>query len=237
MATVLLVHGAWHGGWCWAPVTQLLRAAGHDVWTPTLTGVGERAHLADPSIDLDVHRADLLGVLEYEQLEDVTLVGHSYAGMLIEGVARSSQRVSSLLFVDAFMPDHGESAFDLLPEEIRERMQRKAHETGNGWRIPPSDLEGLGVEDPAALEWLTPRLVPQPLGTYNQPADLLRGEDRRLPTAFVLCTEWKCVFRPYAERARERGYPVAELATGHEAMATAPNELAGLIDRFVSEGS
>ena len=114
MATYLLVHGAWHGGWCWRRVTDILRAEGHTVFTPTLTGLGERAHLARPEIDLETHISDVLGVLDAEELDDVILCGHSYGGMVITGVAdRLPGRIKALVYLDAFVPEHGESVIDL----------------------------------------------------------------------------------------------------------------------------
>lgn len=234
MGTVLLVHGAWHGGWCWAPVARALRRSGHEVFAPTLTGIGERSHLADPSIDLDTHLADLLAVLEYEDLRDVTVVGHSYAGMFLERLATSTDRVGALLYLDAFLPRDGECALDLVPAEVRERMERTARTDGGGWGIPPSPLESLGLTEPTLVGWVQPRLVPQPIRTYQQPVALPDGL-HDLPMQFILCTDWKCVFRPYAERARQRGATVIELDTGHEAMVEAPDRVAELIDAFVCD--
>lgn len=116
MATFLICHGAWSAGWAWKKVRPLLRAAGHEVFTPTYTGLGERAHHASPAVDLEMHIADALAVIEFEALEDITLVGHSYGGMVATGVAdRAPERIRQLVYLDAFVPGHGQSLLDLLP--------------------------------------------------------------------------------------------------------------------------
>ena len=139
----VLVHGAWHGGWCWQRVTPLLRAAGHEVYAPTLTGLGERAHLADHKIDLVSHVADIAGLLEMEDLEQVVLVGHSYAGMVITGVAdRAAARLKRLVYVDAFLPAHGQCVLDFWPAEGRAGLERRCAATG---LVPPTPLPDYGV--------------------------------------------------------------------------------------------
>ena len=118
MANFVLVHGAWHGGWCWVRVARILRDAGHEVFTPTLTGLGERVHLASADISLDTHVADVLGVLESEELEDVVLCGHSYGGMVVTGVAaQAAKRIDTLVYLDAFVPEDGQSVFELMGPE------------------------------------------------------------------------------------------------------------------------
>jgi pimeloyl-ACP methyl ester carboxylesterase len=131
MATHVLVHGAWHGGWCWRKVTPLLRAAGHEVYTPTLTGLGERVHLGGPHIDLEMHIQDIVNVLEYGDLRDVILTGHSYGGMVITGVAeRAADRLSHLIYLDAFVPSNGESLLGYMPPERGATMTAVAKAEG-----------------------------------------------------------------------------------------------------------
>jgi pimeloyl-ACP methyl ester carboxylesterase len=143
-----------------------LRAAGHTVSTPTLTGLGERAHLLSPAVDLSVHIQDIVGVLETEDLHSVVLVGHSYGGMVITGVAdRASKRVSQLVYLDAFVPEHDQPALDLLTPERRAQFREQAQVEGDGWLIPPPPPELYGIVEPADLEWVRPRLGPQPLAT------------------------------------------------------------------------
>ena len=142
MSTFLVVHGAWTGGWSWKKMRPLMRARGHEVFTPTLTGVGDRAHLARPEIDLSVHVEDILGVLAIEDLRDVILVGHSYGGMVATGVAdRARDRVAHLIYLDAFVPKDGQSLSDLVPEAQRQRM-RDSVKAGDGWRVAPNPTSG-----------------------------------------------------------------------------------------------
>ena len=146
MATFVLVHGAWHGGWCWKKVTPLLRAAGHEVYTPTLTGLGERAHLLTREVDLDTHIRDIINVLEYEELRDVILVGHSYAGMVIAGVAdRVPARLAHLVYLDAFVPRDGQASLSLSPPELEAHLRAQALAEGDGWRVPAPPAAWYGV--------------------------------------------------------------------------------------------
>ena len=158
MSTFLLVHGAWHGGWCWKRVTPLLRAAGHEVFTPTLTGLGERKHLMSPDIGLDTHVQDVVGVLEYEDLRDVILVGHSYAGMVITGVAgRTPERIAHLVYLDAFVPEDGKSLMDYQPPEMAELFHEGTRTEGEGYKLPAViPPEVFGVTGEADLAWLRP---------------------------------------------------------------------------------
>jgi len=231
MAIYVLVHGAWHGGWCWKKVTPLLRAAGHEVLTPTLTGLGERAHLAGPDIDLSTHIQDVLNVLEYEELGDVVLVGHSYGGMVITGVAdRAAARLAHLVYLDAFVPDDGRRLMDFVPEERRTDFLEGAKASGDGWRIPAPPLGRFGVTDEQDLRWAEPRIVPQPLKTFTQPVHLPNGA-AVLSRTYLWCKGYTAgSFGPFAERARtDPAWRCHELDTGHDAMITAPADVARLL--------
>src|SRR5690606_21330910 len=139
MATFLICHGAWSAGWAWKKVRAQLRAAGHEVFTPTYTGLGERAHQASRAITLDTHIADVLGGIEYEDLSDIVLVGHSYGGMVATGVAdRARERVARLVYLDAFVPANGQSLHDLLPDGARAHQLESAAQQGDGWLLPPN---------------------------------------------------------------------------------------------------
>ncbi|MEV4105018.1 alpha/beta fold hydrolase [Nonomuraea sp. NPDC049649] len=229
MSTFVLIHGAWHGGWAWQRVAPLLRAAGHEVHTPTLTGVSDRAHLLHPQVGLSTHVQDVVALIEAYDARDVVLVGHSYAGQVVTGVAdRIPYRLSRRVYLDAFVGDDGEAAIDLLPETIAGHYRESVAGPGFGWLIPVRSLSVLGVTGQADLDWLSPRLTPHPWLTYTEPLRLT-GAGRRVPAAFIECTAWMRVFTPHAARAAARGWPVYEIATGHEAMVTAPAELAGLL--------
>jgi pimeloyl-ACP methyl ester carboxylesterase len=233
MATFVLVPGAWHGGWCWARVAPLLRSRGHDVLTPTLTGLGDRAHLVSPLVGLDTHVEDIAAVLDNERCTDVMLVGHSYAGQVIAGVAsRRASVIRRLVYLDAFLPDDGDAAIELQPPEIAHHYRESVKERGFGWLIPPRSLEVLGVTDAGDQEWLASRLVPHPFKTYTDGATVTDAA-RAVPAAFVECTDWMRVFAPFAARAAERGMPTRELHTGHEAMVTAPSALAEALEELL----
>ncbi|NBE95599.1 alpha/beta fold hydrolase [Nonomuraea sp. KC401] len=229
MSTFVLVHGAWHGGWAWQRVAPLLRAAGHDVHTPTLTGLSDRAHVLHPQVGLATHVQDVVALIEAYDARDVVLVGHSYAGQVVSGVAdRVGERLARRVHLDAFVGEDGEAAIDLLPATVAGHYRESVAGPGFGWLIPVRSLSVLGVTEQADLDWLTPRLTPHPWLTYTEPLRL-SGKGEQVPAAFVECTDWMRVFTPQAERAAARGWPVHEIATGHEAMVTAPGELAELL--------
>jgi len=229
MTTFVLLHGAWHGGWCWSRVASRLRENSHQVFSPTFTGVSDRAHLLSPAVDLSTHVDDVVRLIDAEGLTDVVLVGHSYAGMVVSGVAESRpELLRARVHLDAFVPADGEAAIDLLPESVAGHYHESVAGPGFGWLIPPRSLQVLGVTDDDDLAWLTPRLTPHPWATYAQPIALSDASDA-VPGVFVECTDWMRVFSTQAERARQRGWASHEIATGHEAMVTAPDDLAALL--------
>src|SRR5437763_2529118 len=151
--TFLVCHGAWSAGWAWKKMHPLMQAAGHRLLTPTYTGLGERAHLAHPGIDLDAHIEDMLNVIKYEDLRDIVLIGHSYGGMVATGVAdRARDRIAQLVYLDAFVPRDGEALFDIVPPEARQRMLDNA-KAGDGWRVPPNPTPPDTAE--ADVTWLS----------------------------------------------------------------------------------
>jgi pimeloyl-ACP methyl ester carboxylesterase len=224
----VLVHGAWHGGWCWRKLTPLLRAAGHEVYTPTLTGLGDRAHQSNVNVGLQTHVQDLVALLEMEDLRNLTLVGHSYAGFLIGSVAaRARTRVRQLVYLDAFVPEAGKRLVDyLLPLPRRQALMQHGETTGF---VPPLPLPALGVTDAEDLAWATPRLAPQPYATYNQPALDLPPTD--IPLNFIACTQPASgSFVQFAERVRQDSrWRFHDLPTGHNAMVIAPQALARVL--------
>lgn len=232
MTTFVLVHGAWHGGWCWIKVTRLLTDAANTVYTPTLTGLGERAHLARPEIDLETHIQDVVAVLETEELRNVVLVGHSYAGMVISGVAaRAEKRIERLVYLDAFVPDAGQALLSFLPPELAESVRKAAQTDGEGWRIPPFPPERFGVTSQRDTEWLQRHLVPQPLRTFEQPLASAPPPPSKIPRTYVYCSKPATgTFDQFAERFREdRKWRFHDVKTGHDAMVTAPGEIAKIL--------
>ncbi|TQN43799.1 alpha/beta hydrolase family protein [Blastococcus colisei] len=229
MSTFVLVHGAWHGGWCWDRVAPRLRDAGHAVHAPTLTGLSERAHLLSPLVGLETHVEDVVRLLDVLGLDDVVLVGHSYAGQIVTAVAdRRPQAVAQRVYLDAFVGSDGEAARDLLPETVEHHWAESAAEQGFGWLVAVRKLSVLGVTEQADVDWLIPKLTAHPWKTYTDRLRLTGAVDD-VPAAFVECTDWMRVFAAQADRARAKGWPVHELRTGHEAMVTAPEELAAVL--------
>ena len=225
-STFVLIHGAWHGGWCWKKVMPLLQAAGHRVFALTLTGLGERAHLISRDVDLTTHVTDVVRTLEMEDLTDLILVGHSYGGLVIRGVAaRSASRIRRLVYLDALVAEPGQSVFDLNSPQFRKRVEDDAAANGDGYKVAPM-LEILGVSDADDLAWIRPRLRPQPIGTFTEPVQAPAGESPP-PSTFVVCSQ--SGFQETAAKCRAKGWPVLEIDCGHDAMVIKPGELADLL--------
>src|SRR5262245_4033228 len=235
MATFLVAHGAWSAGWAWKKMRPLLRAKGHEIFTPTYTGLGERVHLASPQVDLETHIADMLGVLQFEDLREVVLIGHSYGGMVATGVAdRVPERLAQLVYLDAFVPRDGQCLFDLLGAEGSARMREAARTVGDGWRTPPGPVPPDTSKEDVA--WVTPRRMMQPLRTLEQPLHLT-GAGERLPKAYIYCTRARPgdVFQQFAQRARaETGWRYFEIDASHNVHITAPEALATLLDHIAA---
>jgi pimeloyl-ACP methyl ester carboxylesterase len=230
VATFVLVHGAWLGGWCWQRVTPLLRQAGSEVYTPTLTGLGERSHLLSPDVDFETHVRDIVGVLECEDLHDVVLLGHSYGGMVITAVAsRCAPRLAQLIYLDAFVPRDGQSLLDLSPPDMVSLFREQASTVGGGWRVPPLPLTRWAIQAPADLDWLSRRLGPQPLRTFDRPVRLGDAQISELPRTYIRCAAYPG-FTEFGDRAREdKDWRYRELQCSHGAMVTHPRELADLL--------
>jgi len=224
MSTYVLVHGAWDGGWSWRSVARELRAAGHEVFTPTLTGSGERVHLASPEIDLDTHVLDVVNVLRYEDLHDVILVGISSAGMVITGAAeRVPERIGHLIYLDAFVPQDGQSFVDVTGPEVAAGVAQAAQAYGDGWRIP---------HDPPDADRRTDALV----SVLRQPVAVGNPAAARLKRTFVLFTDkptqdgLTVVLAQIAARIRqEEGWNYHERPLEHWPLLEKPHELAELL--------
>lgn len=235
MAFCVVAHGAWSSAWAWKKMYPLLEPRGIHLVIPTLTGLGQRSHLAHPGIDLDTHIADVMACLFYNDLRDVYLIGHSYGGMVATGVAdRARDRIAKLIYVDAFVPRDGESAFDVMPESTRKQRQSAAADGPDNWRIPPGPMPAdTSPEDQA---WCAPRRVPQPLKTFEQKLKFENG-DLTLPRHYIYCTRHtpEDRFRPFYERAKtEAGWQSYEIDASHNPHITAPQAFADLLGRIVA---
>jgi pimeloyl-ACP methyl ester carboxylesterase len=243
MTTYVLVGGAWLGGWCWQMVARRLRDNGHDAYPATLTGLGERAHLASPEVDLDTHITDVVNLIEYEDLRDVVLLGHSYAGLVVTGAAdRVPERISQLVYLDtAPLPD-GAALIEKFPSELRERTEGQVERLGEGWRFPMPPWEELanmasleGVDD-NHLRLLRSRATPQPFGTYTQPLRLTNPAREALPKLGIVCSfslaqvqEMIAGGHPLFSELSGPNWRFVELPTGHWPMFSRPEDLAELL--------
>jgi pimeloyl-ACP methyl ester carboxylesterase len=231
--TYVLVHGGGHGGWCWQRVAARLRAAGHDVYAPTLTGLGERSHLARADTDLDTHITDVVNVIRYEDLKGVILVGHSYGGMVITGVAdRVGDRIAHLVFLDAAHPRSGQS-LSMSSGEASAARWRSQVRTKNGVEFILNDLddaqlERFGLSKPEDIKWASGKLTPQPYKTFTQPLHL-SDEDA------VLKIPRTSINRKNNQPARPPGERVWLIDNpGHDLMITAPEETTRLLIKIIT---
>ena len=227
--TFVLVHGAWHGGWCWQRVADRLRTGGHAVFTPTLTGLGERAHLLSPGIGLDTHIADVVNAMTWEGLDDVVLCGHSYGGFVISGVAeKMGSAIRSLVFLDAFMPRDGEAVQDLTSAAVRDTIAAAVHRGDLG--IPPRPAEAFGV-NPADRAWVDRLCVPQPIATFTDRIRLTGAVDRVARKTYVRAGSYA---NPGFDRALEAiksdpSWRTYAVACGHDVMVDAPERLCEIL--------
>lgn len=236
-STYLLVHGAWHSGRCWERVVPLLESAGHRVLAPSLTGYGDKAHLLGPDVGLDTHVEDVLRLIDEEDLTDVVLVGHSYAGLVISSAANEvPDRIAHLVYLDAMVPEHGETAADVQP--VTRDLIDRAMTSDSGWRVPPlpelpAPFGLFGVTDPADVAWLRSMLSDQPVRCLQQPVRLDNPALRAVPRTHIHCAGGRpdgIVRRP-VPAIQPNGSParVRELPTGHDCMITMPAELSELL--------
>jgi pimeloyl-ACP methyl ester carboxylesterase len=226
--TYILVHGAWHGSWCWKRVRAALQSAGHNVFTPTLTGLGERSHLNSAAVDLSTHIADVVNLIQWEELSDVVLCGHSYAGAVIAGVAdQIPARIRALVFLDGFLLENGESLMDVLPSEVTQILRDQAKATGEGWKSNPVPAHILGVRDPDDVAWVDAQCTPQPIATFEQPITLTGNFESIQDIAYVFPTERHPNLLLSHERAQAKGWKIRTIDnSGHEIMIDRPQELA-----------
>jgi pimeloyl-ACP methyl ester carboxylesterase len=235
MGIFVLVHGMWHGGWCWNKVTPLLQAAGHEVHLITLTGVGERAHLRNPDIDMGTHIQDVVGVMEQKDLRDVILVGHSLAGFMAPATAeRVPERITHIVNLDGIIPIEGKAFKDMMPDYF-EDFRKRGRAEGDEWWSPPILEWTFGVSG-TDLEWMQSKLTPYPLKTWLMPMSFTNSAARSIPRTFIHCTEGYSAEEIVDEEKKclEAGWGYRQLATGHDAMITAPTELTRLLFEIIS---
>jgi pimeloyl-ACP methyl ester carboxylesterase len=242
MANYVLVHGGWQGAWCWDKVVPLLQAAGHSVYAPTLTGLGEQAALLTPEIGLDTHIQDVVNLIETKELQQVILVGHSYSGMVITGVAdHVPDRIAHLVYLDAVVPRDGQSLADTVPL-MGTMLRRDANKNGDGWRVnPPRERGGsFGITQEPDLSLVRSKITPQSLKTFLQPVHITHQDAvAAIPHTFIECTGRGVIvwlMRRTLMRGslppREPGWNRRTLATGHIAMILAPQAVADLLLEF-----
>ena len=224
--TFVFVHGAWGGGWDYKHMEELIEAHGHKVYRPTLTGQGEREHLNGPNVNLDTHITDIVNVIKFEDLHDIILIGHSYGGMVITGVADSiPERISHIVYADAMLPQNGESVFDIWGDGEK-FFSDLAKSYGKDYAIPPF-WPDWGKD------------VPQPYGTFKHPISLTNQEEAlKIPATYILTIDpGKDTddFSKFAERAKERGWEYYEFQTGHNLQRTIPDEYAELLLKIAAE--
>lgn len=226
MSVYVLVHGAWGGSWVWKRIRKGLQACGHEVFTPTLTGVGERSHLLSPQVNLDIHIADVVNLIRWEELSDVVLCGHSYGGCVVTGAAdQVPDRIGGLVYVDAFVPESGQSLHDTLPAEQRDAQVRGAVTSGDGWKVRPIPAEVFNV-NARDLAWVNRQRTPQSLATFQQPLKLTGGIERIQNVTYILATGWEhSPFPQFYEKATTKGWRRLTMECGHDVLLDKPEEL------------
>jgi pimeloyl-ACP methyl ester carboxylesterase len=233
--TYVLVHGAWHGSWCWKSVRATLQSAGHNVFTPTLTGLGERSHLNSAAIDLSTHIADIVNLIQWEELSDVVLCGHSYGGCVITGVAdQIPDRIKALVFLDAFVPENGESLMDIVPSEIAQAIREQARAIGEGWKMNPIPAQFFGVRDPHDVVWVDAQCTPQAIAAFEERIKLTGNLEHIQDIAYMFPTECHPSLLASHERAKAKGWKIHTIDnSAHELMIDDPQKLAEFLLEYV----
>lgn len=230
MTTFLLIHGMWHGGWCWERLTPLLRAAGHIVYPPTLAGLGEHVDRPNGDIDLNTHVQEIVDLCITNDLNEVVLVGHSSGGFMAHVVAdRIPERIAHIVNLDGMVPENGKSLADLIGETW-DFFKKKAVESGDEWRCPPILEWTFGVSG-ADLKWAQSKLTPHPLKTLTTPVTLSNPAAQSIPSTFILCSEGMTEEDVATEEKKFTGLGMnfRSLPTGHDVMITMPKELAKIL--------
>lgn len=234
--TFVLIHGAWHGGWCWGPVADILRAKGHKVYTPSLTGLADRSHLLSMSINLDTHIMDIVNLFKWEDIENACLVGHSYGGWPISGAAEKLEgKIASIVFVDAFVPENGQKVMDLNSAQFQQALLDAIAKGEAGRPVPKASA--FGVIDPRNIERVQAKMTPQPTGVSTQPIMLTGARDRIAKKTYIRATGFSQPnFERYYANAKAAGwhtYAFEGNEAGHDVMVDAPVRLAQILEEVM----
>jgi pimeloyl-ACP methyl ester carboxylesterase len=227
--TFLLVHGAWHGGWCWRRVADLLQAKGHKVFTPTLTGLGERSHLLRQGINVSTHVTDVVNVIKWERLDNVVLCGHSYGGLVVSGVAeQAADKIGSIVFLDAFLPDNGDSMATLTSQAVRDQLKAAGERGDLG--VPARSAAAFRVNDKDQA-WVDAMCVPQPIGCFTEAMKISGARDRIAKKAYIRAGAYpNPAFDNALARVKGgRSWRTYDVPCGHDVMVDMPERLAEIL--------
>ena len=229
---LVLVHGAWHGAWCWAKLRPLLSEKGFRVYTPSQTGVGEKASQLSTDISLDTFINDIADFLIRHDLHDVILVGDSFAGISISGVAdRMPERIRHLVYLDALLLQSGQKVFDIIPPEMAAARRELAKQTSDGLSLPAPDPAAFGVTDEVDAKWVKENCTPHPLSTYESTLHLNHPLGNGLPASYIAVTPYYLATTSSRDYARSRrDWQYMEIEAGHDAMVTSPEHLCRLLE-------
>jgi pimeloyl-ACP methyl ester carboxylesterase len=227
MSSFVLVHGAWHGSWCWKRVRPLLQLAGHEVFTPTLTGVGERSHLLARQVNLSTHIDDVVNLIRWEELSDLILCGHSYGGAVVRGVAdRIPERIRAVVYLDAFVLEPGENVLQNVHESQRLQLQEATRKLGEGWKAPPIPAAVFNV-NAADREWVDRQCTPHPYACFAERLSLSAGAQQIRNVTYIFAGGYAETPFPRArERAAAKGWRIVSMPCGHDLMLDMPQDLA-----------
>ena len=232
--TFVLIHGAWHGGWCWSRVSALLAAKGHRVFAPSLTGLADRSHLLSPAVNLDTHIADIVNLFKWEDLQDAVLVGHSYGGWPISGaIEKLLPQVSSIVYVDAFMPENGQRGMDLTSAQFQQQLREAVARGESGRPVPPASA--FRILDPKDVAWVAAKMTPQPVGVAMQPITLSGAREKVAKKAYIRTPAYpQPSFDAYLARCGAdptwKTYVFQPNEAGHDVMVDAPARLAQILE-------
>lgn len=232
---IVFVHGSCHGGWCWKKILPFFNPNEFNIYTPTLTGLGDRSHLVNEFTDLYIHIEDILQIFKYEDLSDVILVGHSYAGMIISGVAEViPDKIQLMIYLDAYIPQDGKTAFDLVPGLIDLYRGRTLKDQNKPWLVKSYTPDEFGITNPEDIAWVEPKLVPMPWHTHDEPLKIQNEKAKKISRAFITSAEFgEGMFERQGMDEKNKWDYYYEIKRGHDVMITAPKELSEVIQNII----